>query len=162
VPRVGALRGAVSLKARVVRFHTPAVGSSIGYGRTYKVYRPMRVALVACGYADGLPRACSNRGRVLIRGQRAPLVGTVSMDMAMADVSHLPEVEVGDEVVILGPQGDDEISLDEFAESAGIIPHELLVRLGSRAPRIYLRDGEPALRATLACDELAELEPVRS
>ena len=162
VPRVGALRGAVSLKARVVRFHTPAVGSSIGYGRTYKVYRPMRVALVACGYADGLPRACSNRGRVLIRGQRAPLVGTVSMDMAMADVSHLPEVEVGDEVVILGPQGEDGISLDEFAESAGIIPHELLVRLGSRAPRIYLRSGQPVLRATLACDEVAELEPVAS
>jgi alanine racemase len=156
VPRVGALRSAVSLKSRVVRFHTPAVGSSIGYGRTYKVFRPMRVALIACGYADGLPRACSNRGRVLIRGQRAPLVGTVSMDMAMADVSHLPDVEVGDEVVVLGPQGDDEISLDEFAESAGIIPHELLVRLGSRAARVYVRSGRPVMQATLACDELSE------
>jgi alanine racemase len=158
IPRVGSLRAAVALKSRVVRFHTPAVGSSIGYGRTYKVYRPMRVALIACGYADGLPRACSNRGRVLIRGQRAPLVGTVSMDMAMADVSHLPAVEVGDEVVILGRQADDEISLDEFAESAGIIPHELLVRLGSRAPRVYLKAGQPALTATLACDELSEVE----
>jgi alanine racemase len=156
VPRVGALRSAVALKGRVVRFHTPSIGSSIGYGRTYKVYRPMRVALIACGYADGLPRACSNRGRVLIRGQRAPLVGTVSMDMAMADVSHLPEVEAGDEVVILGRQGGDEIDLDEFAESAGIIPHELLVRLGSRAPRIYLRHGEPVMTATLACDDLGE------
>jgi alanine racemase len=156
VPRVGALRNAVSLKSRVVRFHTPAVGSSIGYGRTYKVFRPMRVALIACGYADGLPRACSNRGRVLIRGQRAPLVGTVSMDMAMADVSHLPDVEVGDEVVVLGAQASDEITLDEFAESAGIIPHELLVRLGSRAPRVYVRGGEAIMRATLACDELSE------
>jgi alanine racemase len=156
VPRVGSLRSAVALKSRVVRFHAPAVGSSIGYGRTYKVFRPMRVALVACGYADGLPRACSNRGRVLIRGQRAPLVGTVSMDMAMADVSHLRDVEVGDEVVVLGRQGDDEISLDEFAESAGIIPHELLVRLGSRAPRMYLRDGQPVMQAALACDELFE------
>jgi alanine racemase len=162
VPRVGSLRTAVSLKAQVVRFHTPAVGTSIGYGRTYKVYRPMRVALVACGYADGLPRACSNRGRVLIRGERAPLVGTVSMDMAMADVSHLPAVEVGDEVVIVGHQGEDEITLDEFAESAGIIPHELLVRLGSRAPRIYLRNGEPAFRATLACDEVEALASVAS
>jgi alanine racemase len=161
VPRIGSLRSAVSLKARVVRFHTPSVGSSIGYGRTYKVYRPMRVALVACGYADGLPRACSNRGRVLIRGQRAPLVGTVSMDMAMADVSHLPDVEVGDEVVILGRQADDEITLDEFAESAGIIPHELLVRLGSRAPRLYLRGGEAVMQSTLACDEVAELSSVR-
>jgi alanine racemase len=96
---------------------------------------------------------------VLIRGQRAPLVGTVSMDMAMADVSHLPDVEPGDEVVILGHQGDDEITLDEFAESAGIIPHELLVRLGSRAPRVYLSDGEPVLTATLACDELADVAP---
>jgi len=157
VPRVGSLRGAVALKARVIRFHTPAVGSSIGYGRTYKVFRPMRVALIACGYADGLPRACSNRGRVLVRGQRAPLLGTVSMDMAMADVSHLPDVESGDEVVVLGRQGDDEITLDEFAESAGIIPHELLVRLGSRAPRVYLRGGEPVMTATLACDEVTEL-----
>jgi alanine racemase len=157
VPRMGSLRGAVALKARVVRFHTPGVGTSIGYGRTYKVFRPMRVALIACGYADGLPRACSNRGRVLIRGQRAPLLGTVSMDMAMADVSHLPDVEAGDEVVVLGRQGDDEISLDEFAESAGIIPHELLVRLGSRAPRVYLRAGEPVMTATLACDDVAEL-----
>jgi alanine racemase len=162
VPRVGSLKSAVALKARVVRFHTPAVGSSIGYGRTYKVYRPMRVALVACGYADGLPRACSNRGRVLIRGQRAPLVGTVSMDMAMADVSHLPDVDVGDEVVVLGCQGEDEITLDEFAESAGIIPHELLVRLGSRAPRVYVRGGEPVMQATLACDEVAELTIARS
>jgi len=80
----------------------------------------------------------------------------------MADVSHLPDVEVGDEVVVLGRQADDEITLDEFAESAGIIPHELLVRLGSRAPRIYLRGGEPVLRATLACDEVADLEPVTS
>src|SRR5207248_5233122 len=111
-------RPSVSLKSRVVRLHTPAIGSSVGSGRTYKVYRPMRVALVACGYADGLPRACSNRGRVLIRGERAPLVGTVSMDMAMADVSHLPDVEVGDEVVILGRQAADEITLDEFAEPA--------------------------------------------
>ena len=162
VPRVGSLRTAVALKSRVVRFHTPAVGSSIGYGRTYKVFRPMRVALIACGYADGLPRACSNRGRVLIRGQRAALVGTVSMDMAMADVSHMPEVEVGDEVVVLGAQGDDEISLDEFAESAGIIPHELLVRLGSRAPRLYVRAGEPVMQATLACDELSEYACVSS
>jgi alanine racemase len=138
VPRSGLLRPALALKSRIVRFHTPAVGTSIGYGRTYKVFRPMRVALIACGYADGLPRACSNRGRVLVRGRRAPLVGTVSMDMAMADVSHIPDAQVGDEVVLLGRQGADEIGLDELAEFAGIIPHELLVRLGGRAPRVYL------------------------
>ena len=158
VPRLGELRPAVALKSRVVRFHAPSIGSSIGYGRTYKVYRPMRAALIACGYADGLPRACSNVGRVLIRGERAPLVGTVSMDMAMADVSHLADVEPGDEVVILGRQGGDEITLDEFAESAGIIPHELLVRLGSRARRLYLEDGAPVAGSTLAADDLQPLD----
>ncbi|HYW88043.1 MAG TPA: alanine racemase [Chloroflexota bacterium] len=151
VPRHGELKTAVALKARVLRLHMPAVGTSIGYGRTYKVYRPMRVAVIACGYADGFPRACSNRGRVLIRGERAPIVGTVTMDMAMADVSHLPEVEPGDEVVIVGRQGHDEITLDEFAESAGLIPHELLVRLGSRPPRVYLRNGQPSAVEDIAC-----------
>ena len=151
VPRHGELKTAVALKARVLRLHMPAVGTSIGYGRTYKVYRPMRVAVIACGYADGFPRACSNRGRVLIRGERAPIVGTVTMDMAMADVSHLPEVEPGDEVVIVGRQAHDEITIDEFAESAGLIPHELLVRLGSRPPRVYLRNGQPSAVEDIAC-----------
>jgi alanine racemase len=82
------------------------------------------------------------------------------MDMAMADVSHLPDVEIGDEVVILGGQANDEITLDEFAESAGIIPHELLVRLGSRAPRLYLRSGRPVMQANLACDDVDELAAV--
>jgi alanine racemase len=117
----------------------------------------MRAALISCGYADGLPRACSNVGRVLIRGQRAPLVGTVSMDMAMADVSHLPEVAPGDEVVILGQQGGEEITLDEFAESASIIPHELLVRLGARTPRLYLRQGQVVATADLTDDQLRPL-----
>lgn len=154
VPRAPALLGAVALKSRVARIRTPHVGASIGYGRTYKVEQPMRVAVVTCGYADGLPRACSNRGQVLIRGQRALLVGTVSMDMAVADVSHISEVQVGDEAVILGRQGEDEITLDELAGFAGIIPHELLVRLGSRAPRVYLRAGAPMASARLSCDDL--------
>ena len=155
VPRIGTIHSAVALKSRIVRFHTPAIGTSVGYGRTYKVYRPMRVALIACGYADGLPRACSNRGRVLIRGARAALVGTVSMDTAMADVSHIPDAEVGDEVTILGRQASDEITLDEFAESAGIIPHELLVRLNGRAPRVYLRHGVPVSSSAGAPDSVA-------
>jgi alanine racemase len=76
----------------------------------------------------------------------------------MADVSHLPETLAGDEVVVLGRQGDDEITLDEFAESAGIIPHELLVRLGSRAPRVYMRGCQQVMTANLACDEVTELD----
>src|SRR5260370_5522607 len=86
VPRVGSLRGAVALKARVVRLPTPSIGSSIGYGRTYKVYRPMRVALVACGYADGLPRAGSNPRRLLILGPRGPPVRTAARAIAISAV----------------------------------------------------------------------------
>ncbi len=157
VPQPDGLRPAVALKARVVRFHTPAIGTSIGYGRTYKVFRPMRVALLSVGYADGLPRACSNRGHVLIRGRRCQLVGTVSMDMAMADVTHLTDVEAGDEAVLIGRQADEEITLDELADSAGIIPHEALVRLGSRPPRVYLRGGRPVRVALLSADRDLEL-----
>ncbi|MBI2755562.1 MAG: alanine racemase [Chloroflexi bacterium] len=152
VPHNSGLWRAVALKSRVARLLTPPVGASIGYGRTFKVDRPMRTALVSCGYADGLPRACSNRGQVLIRGRRAPLVGTVSMDMAMADVTHLPEVQVGDEVVVLGQQGDATIDLDTFSESAGIIPHELLVRLGARVPRVYFRGSSPVSATSLLQD----------
>lgn len=144
VPRTGALRPAIAVKSRLVRLHSPAVGTSIGYGRTYKVYRPMRVGLVSCGYADGLPRACGNRGHVLVRGRRAPLVGTVSMDMTMVDVSHIPDAHVGDEVVLLGRQGDDEITLAQLAEFASTVPHELLVQLGGRTPRVYSGSGGDA------------------
>lgn len=144
VPKTGELRSAVSLKARVVRLQTPAIGSSVGYGRTYKVYRPLRAALIALGYADGLPRACSNRGWVLIHGQRAPLIGTVSMDMAMVDVTHISDARPGDEVVALGRQGDQEITIAELADSAGLIPHELLVRLGGREEHVYMHSETPA------------------
>lgn len=153
VPRDHGLRSSVALKSRVARLHEPPIGTSIGYGRTYKVQRPIRTALVTCGYADGLPRALGNHGSVLIHGQRAPLIGTVSMDMAMADITHIASVQVGDEVVILGRQGEDEIRLDDFARSAGIIPHEALVRLGARAPRVYLQNGQPHHAASLSTDE---------
>lgn len=161
VPRSPALQPAVALKARVTRLRTPPVGASIGYGRTYRVERPIRTALISCGYADGLPRASGNSGFALVRGHRAPLVGTVSMDLAVADVSHVPGVAVGDEVVLLGRQGEDQISVDDLAGWAGIVPHELLVRLGSRAPRLYLTGGEPVSAATLVADRPVAFDPVR-
>lgn len=160
VPRTPALQPAVALKARVTRLRTPPIGASIGYGRTYRVERPIRTALISCGYADGLPRASGNSGFALVRGHRAPLVGTVSMDLAVADVSQVPDVAVGDEVVLLGRQGDDQISVDDLARWAGIVPHELLVRLGSRAPRLYLEGGLPVSAATLVADRPVPFEAV--
>lgn len=133
------LRPALTLKSRVLRVHEVGPGEAIGYGRTWVAPRPTRVALVACGYGDGYPRHLSNRGFVLIRGRRCPLVGRVSMDLLTVDVSGLPEVGVGDEVVLVGRQGDEEVRLEELAELAETIPYELLTRLTPRVARVYVR-----------------------
>jgi len=131
------LRPALTLKSRVVRVHEVGPGEGVGYGRTWVASRPARVALVACGYGDGYPRRLSNRGSVLVRGRRCPVVGRVSMDLLTADVSGLPEVAVGDEAVLVGRQGDEEIRLEELADLAETIPYELLTRLTPRVVRVY-------------------------
>ncbi len=141
VGRAVALRPALTLKSRVVRVHEVGPGEAVGYGRTWVARRPSRVALVACGYGDGYPRQLSNRGAVLIRGRRCPVVGRVSMDLLTVDVTHVPMVAGGDEVVLAGRQGDAEIGLDELAELAGTIPYELLTRLTPRVPRICVGSG---------------------
>jgi len=133
------LQPALTLKSRVVRVHEVGPGEGVGYGHTWVASRPTRVALVACGYGDGYPRHLSNRGFVLIRGRRCPLVGRVSMDLLTVDVSGLPEVGVGDEVVLVGRQGDEEVRLEELAELAETIPYELLTRLTPRVARVYVR-----------------------
>lgn len=134
------LRPALAFKTRIARFHHLPVGATVGYDRTYVVRRPTRAALLLAGYADGVPRALSNRGEVLVRGRRAPLIGRVSMDQCLADVTDIPEAQVGDEVVFFGRQGDAEITLVEFAAWADTIPHEALCRLGPRVPRVYLSE----------------------
>jgi alanine racemase len=95
------------------------------------------LALIPIGYADGFPRLLSNRGTVLIGGQRVPVVGRVSMDQIMADVSSLPNVQEGDEVVILGSQGKASVTPDEVAELSGTISYEVLTGLGRRIKRVY-------------------------
>jgi alanine racemase len=97
----------------------------------------MRIATIPVGYADGLARLLSNRGQVLIGGSRAPIVGRVCMDMTMLDVTRLPSVRPSDEVVLIGRQGDDEISADEIADLTGTISYEVLCRIGPRVPRLY-------------------------
>jgi alanine racemase len=105
-----------------------------------------------CGYADGLPRALSNRGSVLVRGRRAPIVGRVCMDMCMVDVSDIPDVAVDDEVVIIGRQGEQEISADEVAELCGTISYEILCGISARVPRLYLRQGRVVSKQTLVME----------
>ncbi len=96
----------------------------------------MRLALVCAGYADGLDRLLSNHFSLLVRGQRAPLVGRVSMDQSVIDVTEIPGVEAGDEVVILGAQGGENITAYDHADAAGTIPWEVFTRIGPRVPRV--------------------------
>ena len=146
------LRPALSLKSRVARLTSLAPGESVSYGRTWRASRPSLIGLVLCGYADGLPRALSNRGSVLVRGQRAPIVGRVCMDMCMVDLSDIPDVAVDDEVVIIGRQGEEEISADEVAELCGTISYEILCGISARVSRLYLRQGRIVSRQTLVLE----------
>jgi len=135
------LRPALSLKSRVVRLLPLAPGQGVSYGHTWVAQRPSLLALISCGYADGLPRQLSNRGHVLIRGRRAPIVGRVCMDMALADVTDIPQVALGDEVVIIGRQGEEAIPVEEVAGLCDTISYEIFCHIGARVPRLYLREG---------------------
>ncbi len=143
------LRPALTLKSFVARLHVLPKGETVSYGRTWTARRPTKVALIPCGYADGLPRLLSNAGSVLVRGKRAPIIGRVCMDSHMADVTDIPEVAVHDEVVIIGRQGAEVVSAEEIAQLAGTIGYEVLCGVTARVPRVYLRGGEVVERTTL-------------
>ena len=141
VPRAVELKPAAALRATVLRLYNLSPGSSIGYGRTFFAERPMRVALVPAGYADGVPRAHSNLASALLRGARAPIVGRVSMDQCVVDVTRMGHVELGDEVTLFGESEGEPIGLDEFAAWSDTIVHEALCRVGPRVPRLYRQQG---------------------
>ena len=133
------LHPVMALKSRVALLRDLPAGRSISYGRTFATTQPMRVATISAGYADGYPRSLSNRGAsVLIGGQRCPVLGRVTMDMIMADVTALPDVALGDEVVLFGKQEAEEIFVAEIAERAGTIAWEIFTGIGSRVRRMYL------------------------
>jgi len=137
------LKPALSLRSYVTRVLRLSKGESVSYGRTWTAERDCRVALISCGYADGLPRLLSNRGNVLIRGVRAPIIGRICMDQCLADVSHIVEqVAPEDEVVIIGRQGDEEITVEEIADQAQTISYEILCGISARVPRVYTQDGQ--------------------
>jgi alanine racemase len=141
VPLSSDLRPVMRVRTEVIAVRELAEGASVGYGALYRTSRPSRIATVPMGYADGLSRHLTNRGHVLIRGKRAPIVGAVSMDMTMVDVTDLPGVDVRDEVVVLGAQegalGRDRIDADEVAAHAGTIAWEVLTSISRRVPRFY-------------------------
>jgi alanine racemase len=126
----------MTLRSRIVAVKGVRAGEGVGYGVTFHAEQPTTIAIVPAGYADGLDLRLAGRGSVLIRGRRAPVVGSVCMDMLMADVSGL-DVSPGDEVVIIGSQGSDHIDVREMAAQIGTIPYEILCRIGSRIERVY-------------------------
>jgi alanine racemase len=129
------LKPVLSWKTSVVGVRTVQAGAVVGYNGTFVAIEPMRLALLPVGYADGLDRRLGNHFSLLVRGERAPLVGRVSMDLAVVDVTEIDGVEAGDEVVILGSQGAQTISAFDHANATGTIPWEVFTRIGARVAR---------------------------
>ena len=129
---------AMSLKTQVVHIKEVPKGQSIGYNRMYTTTKKTKIATIPIGYADGYARGLSNKGRVLIRGEYATVVGNICMDQFMVDVTHINYVDVGDEVVIFGKQSGKEIAVEEIADLLGTINYEIICMIGKRIPRIYV------------------------
>jgi alanine racemase len=133
------LKPVMTWKTRISLVRNMSKGSSISYGRTFITPQKMRIATLSAGYADGYPWHLSNCGAaMLVRGQRCALVGRVTMDLMMIDVSKVEGAQVGDEVVLMGRDGNEEVSCAELAEKGGTIPWEIVTRLGARVRRVYL------------------------
>lgn len=130
------LRPVLSLKTRITSLRSIPRGASVGYNATFRAERPTRIALLPIGYADGVSRRLSNAGQVLIRGERAPVAGRVSMDQIMIDVSHIPAAAIGDEAVLIGAQQAQQITAEDLAKICSTIPYEILTSITARVPRI--------------------------
>lgn len=133
-----ALSSIFTLKTRLVSIRTLPAGTSIGYGRTYTLRQPAKVGIIAAGYADGLPLALSNRGYVLIHGRPCPVLGRVSMDYTTISLEHAPEAVRGDEVVCLGKDKGNEITVEEWARLKGTHAYDIICSFGSRVSRRYV------------------------
>jgi alanine racemase len=132
------LRPVLSLRARIISLRDIPPGQGVGYNSRWTASRPSRVAVIAIGYADGLPRGLTNKGRVIVRGQFAPLVGTVSMDLSAVDVTDVAEVRLGDVATIYGSDGQAAQQVSDVAKVLGTVTSDLCCDLGPRVPRIYL------------------------
>ncbi len=140
---IGGVEPVMALRTHVTRVRRVPAGTPVSYGGAFVTDRETAVATLSAGYADGVPRLISNRGRVIIRGVSVPILGRVCMDQFMADVTDVPGCAVGDRATIFGCDGEESISADEVAEQAGTIGYEIVCSVTSRVPRVYMRDGRP-------------------
>ena len=135
------IRPALTWCSRVTAVKTLPAGRDIGYGATYTTTAPTRVATVACGYADGYRRSLSGKFHVLINGRKAPILGRICMDQLMVDVTDIPDVKPDDQVVLLGKQGDAQITAEALAEAAGSFNYETVCAISRRVSRYYYQSG---------------------
>ena len=133
-----ALQPCLSLRARIISLRNVPLGAGVGYAARFVTKRPSRIAVINAGYADGVVRARTNRGWALVRGKRVPLVGTISMDLTMLDLTDVPEAVLGDVVTIYGKDGDAAIEVSEVAHEIGTVTSDLLCALGRRVPKFYV------------------------
>ena len=132
---------AMELKSHVAFVKDLPAGTAISYGGTFASETDLRVATIPVGYADGYPRTLSNKGWVLIHGQKAPILGRICMDQFMVDVTHIADVKHGDEVTLIGRDGDECIYIDELGDLSGRFSYEFACEISKRVPRIYIKDG---------------------
>ena len=136
------MKSVMTVKSVVSQLKTIPAGTQISYGRTYKVSKPLRVATVPIGYADGYPRAMSGSGKVIINGSYAPVIGRVCMDQMMVDITGIYCVDIGTPVTVIGTEGDLSVSFDDIAAACGTISYEIMCNISIRMPRVYKKDGK--------------------
>jgi alanine racemase len=143
------LQPVMSFKSRLVQVRDLPAGVPVSYARTFVTTRPTRTGVVAVGYGHGYSWLLSNRGHMLVRGRRVPILGRVTMDLTMVDLTDVPEAAVGDEVVLFGEQGEASLTLEEVAGGSETIPYEIMCTIGKRVTRIYVSEGRPVRLTTL-------------
>lgn len=136
------LETAMEIKSHISYLKDVSPGTAISYGGTFVASKPMKVATIPVGYADGYPRQLSGKGWVLIHGQKAPILGRVCMDQFMVDVTDIPNTSSGDEVTLIGRDGNEVITAEEFGELSGRFSYEFICCISKRVPRVYIKDGK--------------------
>ena len=133
------LKPVMSVKANIVHLKDVPAGFSVGYGRKYISEKPSKIATIALGYADGYPRPYSAQAKVIVNGVIAPIAGNICMDQCMIDVTDVPDVKVGDEVIVMGTDGKNTILADDIAKATGTINYEITCAFGQRLPKVYVK-----------------------
>lgn len=142
MPHTLDLRPAMQFKTVVTNINRLEAGTAVSYGGTFTAERDMTAATIAIGYADGYSRTLSHKAEVLVNGRRAPVIGNICMDQCMIDVTHVKQINVGDEVILFGKDGNDRITVEAVAALMGTINYEVLCVIGKRVPRVYIQNGQ--------------------